>query len=54
MMAMELGEEFCLNPGFSEAKSKLSALLKCYVLRSRGERKGEASKGTLETVSLQG
>lgn len=54
MMATELGEELCLNPGFSEAKSKLSALLKCYVLRSRGERKGEASKATLGTVSLQG
>ena len=53
-MATELGEELCLNPGFSEAKSKLSALLKCYVLRSRGEKKGTASKGTLETVSLQG
>ena len=54
MMAMELGEELCLNPAFSEAKSKLSALLKCYVLPSRGERKGAASKGALETISLQG
>ena len=53
-MATKLGEDLCLNPGFSEAKSKLSALLKCYVLCFQGERKGTASKGTLETASLQG
>ena len=50
-MATELGEDLCLNPGFSEAKSKLSALLKCYVLCFQGERKGTASKGTLEAFS---